>query len=86
MHRWKVGLVPAEPAYRRRRRRELVAERKASRRDRGIAAALSRSERSGRFTSESLAVGPELIVILMSSLGLWAMIWAAVTLVVSALG
>jgi uncharacterized membrane protein len=33
-----------------------------------------------------LAVGSALIVILMLSLGLWAMIWAAVTLVVAALG
>jgi len=45
MHRWRVGLVPAEPAYRRRRRRVLVAERKVRRRQRGIAAALSQSER-----------------------------------------
>jgi hypothetical protein len=86
MHRWKVGLVPAEPAYRRRRRRALVAERKARRRDRGIAAALSRSERWARTASVPLAVGSAIIVILMLSLGLWAMIWAAVTLVVSALG
>lgn len=86
MHRWKVGLVPAEPAYRRRRRRALVAERKAVRRDRGIVAALSRSERWARTASVPLAVGSALIVILMLSLGLWAMIWTAVTLVVSALG
>jgi hypothetical protein len=33
-----------------------------------------------------LAVGSALIVILMLSPGLWAMIWAAVTLVVSPLG
>ena len=86
MHRWKVGLVPAEPAYRRRRRRALVAERKALRRDRGIAATLSRSERWARTASVPLAVGLALIVILMLSPGLWAMIWVAVTLVVSALG
>lgn len=86
MHRWKVGLVPAEPVYRRRRRRALVAETKARRRERGIAAARLRSERWARTSSVPLAVGSALIVILMLSLGLWAMIWAAVTLVVSALG
>jgi len=86
MHRWRVGLVPAEPAYRRRRRRALVAERKARRREHGIAAALSQSERWARTASVPLAVGSAFIVILMLSLGLWAMIWAAVTLVVSPLG
>ena len=88
MHRWKVGLVPAEPAYRRRRRRRraLVAERKARRRDRGIAAGLSRTERSTRIASVRLAVGSALIAMLMISLGLWVMIWTAVTLLVSALG
>jgi len=86
MHRWRVGLVPAEPAYRRRRRRVLVAERKVRRRQRGIAAALSQSERWARTASVPVAVGSALIVILMLSLGVWAMIWAAVTLVVSALG
>jgi hypothetical protein len=86
MHRWKVGLVPAEPAYRRRRRRAPVAERKAPRRDHGIDVALSQSEPWARTASVPLAVGSTLIVILMLSLGLWAMIWAAVTLVVSALG
>ena len=45
MHRWKVGLAPAEPAYRKRRRRALVAERKSRRRERerSITAGLSRS-------------------------------------------
>ena len=86
MHRWKVGLIPAQPAYRRLRRRALVAERKPGRRDCGIAVALSQSERWARTASVPLAVGSALIVILMLSLGLWAMIWAAVTLVVSPLG
>jgi hypothetical protein len=85
MHRWKVGLVPAEPAYRKRRRRALAAERKARRRDRGISVKPSGSERSARTTIVPLAGGPALIVILLLSLGLWAMIWAAAALAVSAL-
>ena len=64
----------------------LVAERKPGRRDCGIAVALSQSERWARTASVPLAVGSALIVILMLSPGLWAMIWAAVTLVVSPLG
>jgi hypothetical protein len=80
MHRWKVGLAPAEPAYRKRRRRTLAAERKSRRRARSITAGLSRLELSARTAALSLNVGPALIVILMLSLGLWAMIWAAVAL------
>jgi hypothetical protein len=80
MHRWKVGLAPAEPAYRKRRRRALTAERKARRRERGISAELSRSERSVRTAT------PALIVILMLSLGLWAIVWAAIELALAALG
>lgn len=86
MHRWKVGLAPAEPAYRRQRRRALVPERKARRRDQGIAAQLSRSERSARTITAPLEVGPALIVIVLLSLALWAMIWGAVALAVSVLG
>lgn len=86
MYRWKVGLVPAEPAYRRRSRRALVTERKARRRDRGIAAALSQFERSARIASAPLGAGSAFILILMLSLGLWATVWAAVTFVLSALG
>ena len=86
MHRWKVGLAPAEPAYRRRRRRALVSERKARRRDHGIAAQLSRSERSADTITVPLEVGPALIVIVLLSLAFWAMIWGAVALAVSVLG
>lgn len=86
MHRWKVGLPPAIPAYRRRRRRALVAERQARRRQRGLTAGSSQSERLVRTATVPLAVGPALIVILLLSLGLWAMIRAAVALAVSALG
>jgi hypothetical protein len=86
MYRWKVGLAPAEPAYRKRRRGALAAGRDVRHRERGVAAELSRLERSARTATVPLAIGPALIVILMLSLGLWAMIWAAATLVASALG
>jgi hypothetical protein len=86
MHRWKVGLAPTEPAYRKRRRRALAAQRKARRRERGIVAELSRSERSVRTATLPLDIGPALIVILLLSLGSWAIIWAAVRLALAALG
>ena len=86
MHRWKVGLARAEPAIRKRRRRALAADRKARRCQRGFAAGLSRSEQSARATSVSLEIGPALVVILLLSLGLWAMIWAAVALAASTAG
>jgi len=85
MHRWKVGLAPAEPAYRKRRRRTLTAERKSRRRARSIGAGLLRSDLSGRTASLPLDTGPALTVILLLSLGLWAMIWAAVALALRAL-
>ena len=86
MHRWKVGLPPATPAYRKRRRRALVAERKARRRQRSTTAALSRSARLLQTAIVPLTVGPALIVIVLLSLGLWAMIWAAVASGLPALG
>ena len=85
MHRWKVGLAPAKPAHPKRRRRALAAERKARRRDRGIGVVLRRSDRWAYATIVALPVGPALIVIVLLSLGLWAMIWAAVALALSAL-
>ena len=86
MDRWKVGLAPAERARRKRRRRVLVAERRVRRRERSVDRALSRAKLSALMPTVPLGVGPALIVILLLSLGLWAMIWAAVTLVVSPLG
>jgi hypothetical protein len=86
MHRWKVGLAPAEPAYRKRRRRALVAERKSRRRERSITVALSRSALGARTAALPLNTGTALIGILLLSLGLWAMIWAAVALALRALG
>ena len=86
MHRWKVGLAPAKSAYPKQRRRALVVERQARRRQRGITAVLSRLERSAQTAAVPLAVGPALIVILLLSLGFWGVIWAAMALAVSALG
>ena len=85
MYRWTVGFTPAEPTHRTRRRRALAAERKARRRDRGIRVGLRRSDRWAYATIVALPVGPALIVIVLLSLGLWAMIWAAVALALSAL-
>jgi hypothetical protein len=85
MHRLKVGLAPAKPAYRKRRRRWPVAERQARRRHCGITVVSSRPERSAQTVAVRLAVGPALTLILLLSLGLWAMIWAAVGSAVSAL-
>jgi hypothetical protein len=86
MHRWKVGLAPAKPAYRKRRRRAFGADRQPSRRQRDNTTALSRSERSARAVTVPLADGPALIVILLLSLALWGMVWGAMALAVAALG
>ena len=86
MYRWKVGVAAAEPACRKRRRRVLVAERRARRRERSVARVLSRAKLSALTPTAPLDVGPALIVILLLSLGLWAMIWAAVALAVTTLG
>ena len=86
MHRWKVGLAPAKPAYRKRRRRSLVADRLARRRERSITAGVSRSRRSARTATIPLDIGPALIVILLLSLGLWATIWAAIALAFGGVG
>ena len=84
MHRWKVGLAPPKPAYRKRRRRAPVADRLARRRVRSIAAGLSRSPRSVRTATIPLNIGPALIVVLLLSLALWATIWAAMALALAA--
>ena len=86
MHRWKVGLAPTKPAYRKRRRRALAAERKARRRERGINAGASRSERSVSIANLPLDIGPALIVILLLSLGLWSITWAAIAIALASLG
>ena len=86
MHRWKVGLAPAKPADRKRRRRALVADRLARRRERSITAGLSRSQRSARTATIPLDIGPALIVVLLLSLALWATIGAAIALALAAWG
>jgi hypothetical protein len=85
MHRWKVGLAPTKPAYRRRRRRALTADRLARRRERSIAG-LSRSQRSARTATIPLNIGSSLIVVLLLSLALWATIWAAIGFALAAWG
>jgi hypothetical protein len=84
MHPWKVGLAPAKPSHRKRRRRAVVTERQARPRQRVITTTLSRSEQSAGAIVP-LADGPALIVILLLSLALWAMVWGTVALAVSAL-
>jgi hypothetical protein len=84
MHRWKVGLAPTKPAYRRRRRRALAADRLARRRERSIAAGQSRSLRSARTATIPLNIGPALILALLLSLALWATIWVAIALALTA--
>ena len=74
MHRWKVGLAPTKPAYRKRRRRALAANRLARRRERSIAAGVSRSLRSARAATIPLNIRPALILGLLLSLALWATI------------
>jgi hypothetical protein len=67
------------------RRRALAAERKTQRPNRDATAALWPSQRSAWTASVPLPAGPVLIVILLLSLGLWAMIGAAISLIISAL-
>ena len=86
MNRWKVGLAPPKPAYRKRRRRALVTDRLTRRRVRSIAAGLSRSQRLARTAIIPLNIGPALIVVLLLSLGLWATIWASIALALAAWG
>jgi len=86
MHRWKVGLAPAKPAYRKRRRRMLATDRLARRRERSIAAGLSRSRRVARAAIIPLNIGPALILVLLLSLALWATISAAIALALAAWG
>jgi len=79
MHRRKAGLAPTAP-YRKRRHRARVSEQIARRRNRDLAV-----ERSTHMATAPLTVGPAMIVILVLSLGMWALIWAGVRLVLTAL-
>jgi hypothetical protein len=84
MHRRRPGFTPPAP-YRKRRHRARVAERRARRRDRDLAVREIAVERSVHTATAPLTIGPALIVILVLSLGMWALIWAAVRLVLAAL-
>jgi hypothetical protein len=84
MHRWKIGLAPARPVYRKRRRPALAAERQAGRRKRRDNARLSQSERSAHAATFTLNPGAALIASALLSLGLWMAIWGAVASLASA--
>jgi hypothetical protein len=72
LQRRAVGLTPAKPVYRKRRRLALAAERQAGHRKSSTTSGPSRSERSARAAALPLNRGASLIVVLVLSLGLWA--------------
>jgi hypothetical protein len=76
VHRRRVGLTPAEPIPQKSHRLVLAAERQVRPRKREITSWPSRSDRLARATA--------LIVVLLSSLGLWAAIWGGVASLASA--
>jgi hypothetical protein len=78
-----VGLTPAKPGFRKRRRLPLAGERQARRRKSSTTWGPSRSGRSARAAALPLNIGASLIVVLLLSLGLWAAIWGAVASLVS---
>ena len=77
LQRPAVGLTPAKPVFRKRRRLVLAAERQARRR-KSTTWGPSRSDRSARAAALPLNIGASLIVVLLLSLGLWAAILGAV--------
>ena len=83
LQRPAVGLTPAKPVFRKRRRLPLAGERQARRRKSSTTWGLSRSDRSARAAALPLNIGASLIVVLLLSLGLWAAIWGAVASLVS---
>jgi hypothetical protein len=78
LQRRAVGLTPAKPVLRKRRRLALAAERQSRRRKSSITWGPSRSDRSARAAALPLNRGASLIVVLLLSLGLWAAICGAV--------
>lgn len=86
MHSWKAGLALGEPASSKRRRRALAAEETAGRRERSVTAERGQTDWWARMAAAPLAAGPALIVIMALSVGLWAIVWAAIALAVSAEG
>ena len=83
LQRPAVGLTPAKPVFRKRRRLALAAERQARRR-KSTTWGPSRSDRSARAAALPLNRRASLIVVLLLSLGLWAAIWGAVASLASA--
>ena len=78
LQRPAVGLTPAKPVFRKRRRLALAAERQARRRKSSTTWGPSRSDRSARAAALPLNIGASLIVVLLLSVGLWAAILGAV--------
>ncbi len=78
LQRPAVGLTPARPVFRKRRRHALAAERQARRRKSSTTWGPSRSDRSARAAALPLNIGASLIVVLLLSVGLWAAILGAV--------
>src|ERR1700757_1122873 len=77
LQRRAVGVTPAKPVLRKRRRLTLAAERQARRHKISTASGPSRSDRSTRAAALPLNRGASLIVVLLLSLGLWAAIFGA---------
>src|SRR6202048_500762 len=77
LQRPAVGLTPAKPVFRKRRRLAIAAERQARRR-KSTTWGPSRSDRSARAAALPLNIGASLIVVLLLSVGLWAAILGAV--------
>jgi hypothetical protein len=84
LQRRAVGLTPAKPVLRKRRRLALAAERQARRRKSRTASGQSRLDRSARAAALPLNRGASLVVVLLLSLGLWAAICGAVDSLASA--
>jgi len=76
VHRRRVDPTPAKPIPQKSHRLVLAAERQVRPRKREITSGPSRSDRSARAAS--------LIVVLLSSLALWAAIWGGVASLASA--
>jgi len=84
LQRRAVGLSPAKPVFRKRRRPALAAERQARRRRSSTTSGPFRSDRSAHAAALPLNRGASLIVVLLLSLGLWAAISGAVASLASA--
>ncbi len=84
LQRRAVGVTPAKPVLRKRRRLARAAERQARRRKISTTSGPSRSDRSARAVALPLNIGASLIAVLLLSLGLWAAICGAVASLASA--